>query len=403
MFSQNFSRTLTGLCASFLLLAASPLLASLVVNINQTNPVGPACVEVGNNVTYAITVTNSGPGSVRCITLNDTVTSNTTGAAGICLVSVSSCSPDCEQFVITPSSNGFNVTTTEKLGCNQSFVLTATYKVCTSLDQTLLPPSATLTNLVTVSGIDSHGNVIDGTATELTCVQGCALAVQVVPVQADFVTNVCVDGSIVLTANVTGSCEDQNSLTYMWTTSTGVVPTPGPNANQVTISGPSLPVCGLTLPLTATVVVTDNFTGCTATATSGAICSVTCADLAIEKTAKVCGNQITYTVTVINNGPSLASGPIVTDCLPAGLTILSITPDKNPWGVFTVTNNCIIGQFTDPAFSIPAGGSASFVVVAQITGHCPKTICNTATVTSSTFDPNLSNNSATVRVHKKKH
>src|SRR5260370_632429 len=50
------------------------------------------------------------------------------------------------------------------------------------------------------------------------------------------------------------------------------------------------------------------------------------ADLSITKTAPatvVAGNQLTYTITVTNNGPSNATNVIVTDTLPAGVNFLS--------------------------------------------------------------------------------
>ena len=401
MFSQKFSRAIKSLCASILVLASSSLLATLAVNINQTNPVPPSCGEggvpvlVGECVTYAITVTNNGPGSVRCITLDDSLNSSLNGPAGICLVSVSSCGAPCEQFIITPVSNGFNVTTTEKLGKNQSFVITATFRIC-------IPANPdTLTNAVTVSALDCHDNPITATATQTTCVSGCALAATVFPALG-ISTQVCNDGAITFTANVTGACENPNSLTYSWAT-VPVLQFEQLNSNQLTLPGSILPPCGQGT-VVATVTVTDTFTNCTTTASSGTVCSVPCADLSITKTGCRRGDIVTYTISITNNSATTpAESIVVTDCLPECLSVLTISeiPPVNGFS-FTVNNNCITAALPTGSLFAPRG-TASFEIVAQITGHCGKLICNTATVTSATFDPNQSNNSATVKIKTKKH
>ena len=64
--------------------------------------------------------------------------------------------------------------------------------------------------------------------------------------------------------------------------------------------------------------------------TSAATTSViTSADLAVTKTASnsvVAGTTLTYTIHVTNSGPSNASGVILTDILPAGVTFVSPSP-----------------------------------------------------------------------------
>ena len=56
------------------------------------------------------------------------------------------------------------------------------------------------------------------------------------------------------------------------------------------------------------------------------------ADLSITKTAStpslVAGGQVTYTLTVEDNGPSDAAGVVVSDPLPAGQTLVSAIPSQ---------------------------------------------------------------------------
>ena len=52
-------------------------------------------------------------------------------------------------------------------------------------------------------------------------------------------------------------------------------------------------------------------------------------------------NNLTYTITVNNNGPQAAAGVQVTDPLPAGVNLVSATPDQGTCsGTSTVT--CVI-------------------------------------------------------------
>ena len=116
------------------------------------------------------------------------------------------------------------------------------------------------------------------------------------------------------------------------------------------------------------------------------------ADLSIVKTVNQnsvqAGNQVTYTLTVTNNGPSVSSGVVVTDNLPTGMTLVSATPSVGTW----TSPNWSVG-------SINPGSSVYMTVVAQTSpALLPGNITNTATVTATTTDPILSNNSSSVGV-----
>jgi uncharacterized repeat protein (TIGR01451 family) len=104
------------------------------------------------------------------------------------------------------------------------------------------------------------------------------------------------------------------------------------------------------------------------------------------------GNNLTYTITVTNSGPVLALNAIMNDPLPAGTTFQSTTTPSgwtctNPTVGTTGTVNC-----TNPFFAV---GSATFTVVVKVDPAQTASLSNTATIASSTPDPDNSNNSAT--------
>ncbi|TCZ67932.1 DUF11 domain-containing protein, partial [Paenibacillus albiflavus] len=98
----------------------------------------------------------------------------------------------------------------------------------------------------------------------------------------------------------------------------------------------------------ATISHADQFDPNTGNNTSSETVTPQQADLSITNTVNNAtpnvGDTITITVTVANNGPNSATGVVVTDLLPAGLTFVSATPSQGTynsttgvWAVGTVT------------------------------------------------------------------
>ena len=98
------------------------------------------------------------------------------------------------------------------------------------------------------------------------------------------------------------------------------------------------------------------------------------------------GTNLTYTITVKNDGEVAATGVTLTDTLPAGAGLVSANSTA---GVCTGTTsiNCGIG-------TLNAGATATVTVV--VTPPAVRTIVNTATVTLNETDVFLANNTATV-------
>ncbi|RYF70854.1 MAG: DUF11 domain-containing protein, partial [Cytophagaceae bacterium] len=146
----------------------------------------------------------------------------------------------------------------------------------------------------------------------------------------------------------------------------------GPYANTATISGIELdPELG------------NN----TSTVTPAPRALVT--DLKIVKTVNnqtpVIGTNVVFTILASNLGTNNATGVNVADVLPAGYTYISSTATT---GTYNNTNGSwVIGNLAN-------GANATMTITARVNATGP--YANTATITGSENDPDLTNNSSTV-------
>jgi uncharacterized repeat protein (TIGR01451 family) len=102
---------------------------------------------------------------------------------------------------------------------------------------------------------------------------------------------------------------------------------------------------------------------------------------------------LTYTLTITNNSTDPALNVVLSDPLPAGVTFATCV--SNAGGVCGGSGNNRTVTFA----SLPAAGSATVTITATVTAGMGNTMVNTATVTSSTFDPVPANNTATATSH----
>src|SRR5262249_54689936 len=112
------------------------------------------------------------------------------------------------------------------------------------------------------------------------------------------------------------------------------------------------------------------------------------ADVAVSKsvtpTTALVGDTVTMFVSVLNNGPNGASSVAVTDVLPAGLSLVSASPQQ---GTYVPSS----GQWQ--VGDLQNGANATLTITALVTQ--PGVITNTATKTAANEpDPNTSNDSA---------
>ncbi len=109
------------------------------------------------------------------------------------------------------------------------------------------------------------------------------------------------------------------------------------------------------------------------------------ANLAITKSGPggvTAGQNVTYTVVVTNNGPQASAGVVVTDPTPANLTFVS-----NSNGC-TSAYPCNLG-------TLAPGQSVTITSTYSTSPSFSGNVSNTATVSATTSDPNLTDNTAT--------
>jgi uncharacterized repeat protein (TIGR01451 family) len=119
------------------------------------------------------------------------------------------------------------------------------------------------------------------------------------------------------------------------------------------------------------------------------------ADLSIAKSADTTrvalGQNVTYTITVTNLGPDVATGVFFGDAVPDLLNLVSFSCSQGA----VVNTFCLVE-------SLSSAATATATLVATPISVCKrsenKTITDTSTVVASTADPDSSNNIASVSV-----
>jgi uncharacterized repeat protein (TIGR01451 family) len=120
------------------------------------------------------------------------------------------------------------------------------------------------------------------------------------------------------------------------------------------------------------------------------VANPTDADLVIAKSdipdPVTVGDNLTYLLTITNNGPADATSVNVTDALPPGVTFQSATPSIG-------SANHSAGNVTWNIGNLTSGASANLTILVMAPSS-PGPITNTASVSGNETDPNLTNSTA---------
>jgi uncharacterized repeat protein (TIGR01451 family) len=112
------------------------------------------------------------------------------------------------------------------------------------------------------------------------------------------------------------------------------------------------------------------------------------------KSAAVAGARNSYTIAVVNAGPSYVTGAVVKDTFPSIFTGVTYTATETGGAYgFTGTGTGNINN----TVTMPSGSSITYTATGKLNAAATGTVSDTASVTvpSGITDPNLANNSAT--------
>lgn len=376
------------------------------VDLSITKTDNPDPVTGGDDVTYSITVTNNGPDTATGVTVTDTL-DQTVSLVSAVFNQGSPCTSSGTPIVVvcllgnladSNSAAGTIVITTPVVTVNSG-----------------------IANSVTVSGNEADPNSANNTAQ-----QGTTVVAQAGPPQADLAVSKIdtpdpvFSGGPTLTYTITVDNNGPDTATGI--TMTDTLPTEAQFQAVTTSAGTcdSAPVNGdISCDLddltsggnaTITIVVDPDDVTAEATITNTALVTATTedpnltnnsvsetttvnppgADMSVDTTSTpvspMVNEEISYSITVSNDGPSDNTGVVLTVTLPASATFESVSVDQGTCDVVSDTVTCTIGDM---------GSGVS--VLAQIILTAPgeaTTLTLSATLVADVSDPTPGNNVA---------
>jgi len=365
---------------------ASAAVHVLCADLSLVKTASPATVTVGKELTYTLDVANAGPDPAVDVRVVDTLPD------GVTFVSASSSQGSCAgengvacdlgtlpsgappariTIVVRPTASGTitnTATVTAKThdparGNNEASVQTKVTSADVSLTKTVDPSAVnvgrTLTYALTVANAG--------------------------PSEADDVQVVDVLPGSVQPVTIRSS---QGSCTLGGTTVCDLGTLPAGSSARITIVVAATAAGTITNSATATSPTHDpNLRNNEAQADA----TVTSADLSLTKAAAPgvvnVGQELSYTLTAANAGPTAAADVLVVDPLPDAAMPVSATSSRG---------SCTLGRTVSCALgTLPAGDSATVTIVVRPTSGGE--LANTARVTSPTHDPSPGNDEATAR------
>jgi uncharacterized repeat protein (TIGR01451 family) len=127
---------------------------------------------------------------------------------------------------------------------------------------------------------------------------------------------------------------------------------------------------------------------------------ITASDLAITKSATTdpvtAGTDEIYQLSITNSGPSDAQTITLAEATPVNTTFVSLTADSG-WNCLTPAVGDV-GTIACTINTLSSGTSATFLMVVHVSPSAPEgsTLSNTASTSSATIDPDLSNNAMSI-------
>ncbi len=403
--------------ASVLTLVGSAMSANIVV----TKTAAPSPVQAGNQLTYTIVVHNNGPAAATTVTLTDTIPTHTTfvslaqtGTTWVCPAPSAAVSCTISSLPAGATTT-FTLIVTVAAGTASGTVISNTASTSTSTPDPN-PSNNSSTVNVTVAAAGQYDLSVTSSASPNPVTAGNNITFLLnfanngpnsvsnvvytdsVPANTTFVSLVLPAGATCTTLPAVGGTGAISCCPGAGGVCSGAAVPSGTNAQLpliVKVNAGTAP--GTVISNTANVAPTTNDVNPgnnTSTATT-VVASPSQADVAIVKTAAPQpvdqGATLTYTLQVTNNGPAVAQNVNVSDPLPSQVSFVSVSTTQGTCTQSAGTISCSLG-------SVSVGGLVIITINTTATALFSSStlVPNTATVGSSTSDPNPNNNSSTV-------
>jgi uncharacterized repeat protein (TIGR01451 family) len=364
---------------------ASIALTPTAADLSLAKSVSSATPNVGDNVTFTVTVSNAGPDAATNVAVTDLLPAGLTfvssapsqgtytSGTGLWTVgSVASAASASLQIVATVASTGVKTNSAQVTASDQLDPdSTVNNDIASEDDQASVAVTPQVIDLSLAKTVDDAtpnvGANVTFTVTVANTGPDAATGVAVLdllPAGTTFVSSTPSQGSYVNGTGVwtVGTIANGANATLQIVASVNSV---GAKTNSAQVSAADQTDSDSTP--NNNVALEDDQASVTVTPQD--------ADLSLTKTVDdatpISGQQVTFTLTVANAGPSSATNVVVQDSLPSGLTFVSSTPSQGTFDNAT-------GRWT--AGTIVSGGSATLQIVASVATSGAKT--NTAQVFS---------------------
>jgi uncharacterized repeat protein (TIGR01451 family) len=386
--------------------------AATTANLAITNSGAPSPVLAGNNITYTVTVTNNGPAASSTVAFTEAVPTNTTfvsvtAVSGTTGWTCSATSISCTiPTLAAGASTTFTVVVTVGAGTASGTVITDTANVsAATTDPNPSNNVATVTTVVATAGQADLAVTKTGTPNPVLAGNNITYTITVTNNGPAASANVTLTDTLPANTTVVSISTPAGWTCPAASGGTQTCTNPSVAANATATFTLILKVTAGTAPKTvitnsasiASSTTTDPNSANNTASSSSTVASPTQADVAIVKTASPepvdQGTNLTYTIQVTNNGPAVAQGVTVTDVLPAEVSYTSVSIPASQgsctYTAATTTVSCTLG-------TVSVGGLVIITInVDAATFSSASTSSNTATVSATTIDPNMTNNSST--------
>ncbi len=367
---------------------------------------GPAFVVRGSVIAYTVTAFNAGPSTATTVVITDPIPSGLTfnpsqsssncihsGANIVCTIPsitngqnstvtiafTTATMTNCTEVTVSNTATVSAATTDANPGNNQSNVAETTVTCPLSADLSILKSGPTSV---------ARGGVVSYTLTASNAGPSAANNVTITdPIPAGFTFNASQSSGNCAPSGSNIVCTNPSIANGQSTTVTIAFNVPTmTSCVQTTVNNTATVASSCTDPNPS-----NNTSNTVATTLT---CPVVQADLSIQKSGPASvtrGGVAVYHLNIFNAGPSTAVNVTVTDAIPTGLT----------FNAGQSSNSCsqIGTNIVCTNFNLSSGQSTILPIafnVPTISSCTPTTVSNHAIISSSTTDPNLSNNTSQI-------